>query len=90
MRRRVSPEDDPMLEVPERLRVFDPAWREVAAQGPDGLAEALEAAVAWRAERRAWRLAHGYRGSPLEWLLADVRSRRDLHEAAQAVPGRWL
>ncbi len=84
MRRRRE-NDDPMLEVPERLRTFDRGWLEVAAQGPDGYNEAFEAAHEWLAQRRAWQVEHGYRGSPLEWIRADIQVRRDVWRASE----RW-
>ena len=54
-----------MADVPEHLRTFARGWLEVAAQGPDGYDEALAAGHAWLRDRRAWREAHGYRGSVL-------------------------
>ena len=72
-----------MANVPEHLRVFDPAWQQVAAQGPDGYDEALAAGHAWLSDRRAWREVHGYRGSVLEWLRADHAVRSDLWRASE-------
>lgn len=67
-----------MRDVPEHLRTFDAAWLEVARQGPDGRAEALAAAVEWSEARRAWVEAHGYRGRMLDWLRAELATRREL------------
>lgn len=72
-----------MADVPEHLRTFARGWLEVAAQGPDGYDEALAAGHAWLRDRRAWREAHGYRGSVLAWLRADHAVRHDLWRASE-------
>ncbi len=92
MRRRES-EEDPLADVPAHLRAFDPGWLEVAAQGPDGYEEAQEAAEAWSAERRRWAEEHGYRGSPLEWIRANVAARREVWRASEVwrpPSERWM
>ncbi len=92
MRRRRDA-DDPMADVPERLRAFHRGWLEVAAQSQDGYEEALEAAHEWLERRRAWQLEHGYRGSPLEWIRADIQVRRDVWRASQVwrpESERWM
>ncbi len=77
MRRR-RPEVDPYADVPEHLRRFDPAWLEVARQGPDGYAEALDAAQRWRAARRGFVAAHGIPDGidVVEWLKANLDAVR--------------
>ncbi len=92
MRRRRDA-DDPMADVPERLRAFDPGWLEVAAQGPDGYEQALEAAHQWNEQRRAWKNEHGYRGGVLEWLRAYIQVRRDVWRASEVwrpESERWM
>ncbi len=92
MRRRRDAED-PLSDVPERLRAFARGWLEVAAQGPDGYVQAREAADEWLEQRRAWKNEHGYRGSVLEWIRADVQVRRDVWRASEVwrpEPERWM
>lgn len=92
MRRRRDAED-PMADLPKHLRAFDPGWLEVAAQGPDGYDEALEASDSWLEQRRIWRNEHGYRGSVLEWLRADMQVRRDVWRASEVwrpESERWM
>lgn len=92
VRRRAS-EDDPLADVPQHLRAFPAGWLEVAAQGPDGYAEALAAAESWLEERRAWQEVHGYRGNPLEWVRAMAWARRDVWRASEVwrpESQRWM
>ncbi len=92
MRRRRD-ELDPLADVPERLRRFNPGWLDVAAQGPDGYDEALAAGDAWLRDRRAWQEVHGYRGSVLEWLRANHAVRYQLWRASEVwrpEAERWM
>lgn len=93
VRRRESPEDDPLRDVPEHLRRFDPAWFEVAATGPDGYDEASAACGRWLVERRAWAEQHGYHGSPLDWIRAQAHAPRELWRASEVwrpEADRWM
>ena len=93
MRRRESPADDPLRDVPEHLRAFDRGWLPVAAQGPDGYDEALAAVEAWVTERRAWADVHGHRGTPLDWIRAQVWPRREVWRASavwRPEVDRWM
>ncbi len=83
MRRRRPAEGDPLSEVPEELREFDPRWLKLAATGPEGYEEAQRAADEWRAARHAWTDEHGYRGSPLEWLRASAQVHRRVWAASE-------
>ncbi len=68
MKRRQHSAVDPLADVPEHLRRFDPAWFALAATGPEGYEAAAKAARQWREEPRAWREANGFRGDPIAWL----------------------
>ncbi len=92
MRRRRDAED-PLADVPEHLRSFDAGPLEVAAQGPDGYDEALEAAGAWLDQRRAWAAENGHRGTPLDWIRANANVRRDVWRASEVwrpESERWM
>lgn len=70
--------------VPAHLRTFDPAWFDVAAQGPDGCEEAMTAALAWLRARSAWAKANGYPEAEfLRWIQADMQVRRNVWRASQ-------